>query len=61
MKPCEDGHVVTTKVGIQFITELTDCNTGLFLGGGEKLIRPYFYTHREMVTVDLIKLITSYI
>ena len=34
MKPCEDGHVVTTKVGIQFITELTDCNTGLFLGGG---------------------------
>ena len=55
--------VVFTKLDIQFITELTDCSIGLstfFLGGGgievELLVRLYFYTHRELVTVDLTKL-----
>ena len=60
--------VVVTNVGIQFIAELTDCSTGLcpFLGGGGgagnceiELLVTIFFTHSEMVNVDLTELITS--
>ena len=62
--------VVVTNVGIPFIAELTDCSTGLcpfFWGGGGagnceiELLVTIFFTHSEMVNVDLTELITSYI
>ena len=65
--------VVVTKVGLQFIAELTDCSTGLcpFFGGGgggQAIVKlnfwslfHYVFTHSEMVNVDLTELITSYI
>ena len=57
--------VVITKLGIQFITELTDCSTGIhpfFMGGGgSEMAKLNFWSVFLHSQRDGTELITSYI